>query len=487
MIDARSQAMIRHRRITALEIAFILVVLTGICNPAILDVLVGKMPRPDLTPLLGAEDQVRYAAGAGNAGVSLIFWPLAYLCSGALFLRDAMRRSTLGAAAPILLFCMLLLASTLWSDAPKETFMRAVHLTGKTIFAIWLVARLGFRGAMEMLAIAGAIVLLAGWALALGKPTVGWQAYRGETALRGFFTHKTGYGMMAMFVTLIAVGLRMSLRENGARDRLPLVGIAILGAASLAVSQSVTAILMLGTGIVAVLAARHVSAGPSPAHRRLRLGAVATIAAAATVAAWFGHEAVLEVFGRDPTLSRRTDIWSAIVASQQGGTLLGHGYFAFWRYVPGSTLFEIVQRQGFATSSPHNAFLLAWIDAGWVGLLAFCGLCLGALRRSAGLLVRGGAAAGLQIALVPALIVIGTVESNLFTGQEINWALFAMAFTGAGLALGRRMSSASRPQDPAAYDMQPPPLLLLETARVDVRVTPASADIQKRDRRHASA
>lgn len=421
-------------RITALETGFILLMLVGLFNPAILDILIGRLPRPDLAPLLGAEDQARYAAaGAGSSRISLLFWPTAYIISGMLFLRDAMRFSVLRASAAILLFCALLVASTFWSDAPRETAMRAAHFTGKSIFAAWLVSRIGLRRSFEMMVIAGTVVLLAGWLLALGKPSVGWQAYRGETALRGFFTHKTGYGMTAMFVTLITVGLRLSRSAVAPGRSLPLTGIFLFGAASLAMAQSVTAILVLLAGVFVILVARRVATGRTPALRRMRLVQTVALCAVAIVAIWLSYETILEFFGRDPTLSRRTDIWQSIVSAQQGGSLLGQGYYAFWRYVPGSALFEIVQRQGFAASSPHNAYLLAWIDVGWIGLAAFAGISLTGLSRATGLLVdRAGREAPMAIALVLVTIVIGTVESNLFTGQEINWIVLAIVLIGAG-------------------------------------------------------
>lgn len=449
MMALHTPARLSMGRVTALpapEMAFILIMLVGLCNPAILDILMGQLPREDLAAVLSADDHARYAAAEGNSRFSLVFWPLAYLISGMLFLRDAMRWSVLRAAALVMGFCALLLLSALWSDATKETAMRAIHTSGKTLFILWLVQRLGLRGAFEMFVIAGSFVLLAGWALALGKPSVGWMSYRGDWALRGFYTHKNAFGMNAMFVSFLAIGLLMS-KGAGRLSRKQLTWAAGLGVLSLAFSQSVTAILMLALAVFLAMIGRWVAAARLQSHRQGRLVQAVVISALAVGAAWIAQEVILEFFGRDVTLSRRTIIWQSLLASEGAGSLLGHGYYGFWRYEPGSSLFEVVQRMGFATSSPHNAFLLAWLDLGWFGLGLFGAIFAATLRRSLQLLVQApDGVAAMPLALATVILSIGTVESNLFTGQEANWILLVMIFSGAGLTL-RRSASPGKHQD----------------------------------------
>lgn len=419
------------------EIAFILIVLVGLCNPAILDVLMGQLPREDLAAVLNAEDHARYAAAEGNSRFSLVFWPMAYLISGILFLRDAMRWSVLRSGALVMMYCALLMASSLWSDTAQDTAMRAIHTTGKTLFILWLVQRLGLRGAFEMFVVAGTFVLLAGWALALGKPSVGWMSYRGDWALRGFYTHKNAFGMNAMFVSFLGIGLLMST-GRGRLGRTHLIWAAGVGTASLAFSQSVTAILMLGLALFLMMIGRWVASARLQSHRQGRLAQAIIIAAFAVATVWIAQSLILDFFGRDLTLSRRTVIWESLLASEGNGSLLGHGYYGFWRYVPGSSLYEVVQRMGFATSSPHNAFLLAWLDIGWIGLATFVSIFLATLRRSLRLLVQAPEGiSALPLALTAVLLSIGTVESNLFTGQEANFILLTMIFSGAGLILRR--------------------------------------------------
>lgn len=425
------------------EFFFILLVLVGLCNPAILDVMMGQLPREDLAAVLNAEDHARYAAAEGNSRFSLIFWPLVYAISGLLFLRDAMRWSVLQAGALVILFCMFLLGSSLWSDAAQETAMRAIHTTGKTLFILWLVQRTGLRGAFEMFVLAGSFVLLAGWLLAIGKPSVGWMSYRGDWALRGFYTHKNAFGMNAMFVSFLAIGLLMS-NGVGRLGRTVLLWAAGIGILSLAFSQSVTAILMLGLALFLAMIGRWVASARFQSHRQGRLAQAIIVAALAIAAVWVAQGVILDFFGRDLTLSRRTIIWESLLASEGNGSLLGHGYYGFWRYVPGSSLYEVVQRMGFATSSPHNAFLLAWLDLGWVGLAIFLTIFAVALRRSLRLLVEAPEGiAALPLALAAVLLSIGSVESNLFTGQEANWILLAMIFSGTGLILRRPVASRS--------------------------------------------
>ncbi len=410
----------------AAEIAFMLAALILIINPSVLDVLSG-----DLASRYVQRYGVHaYVSGGTTSFGSTATWMTIFLISGLLFLRHTMNKRVLAAAFPVIVFCAYQLATTLWSDYPNTTFMRAVSLTGKSVFAIYFVHRVGLNLGLALLAWALTLVLTAGWLLAVFEPEVAWQNYRGGVAMRGLFTHKTGFGVVGAVLFLTAIGLA-STPNKAFLHIVGLIFAAVLAAVSLYFAKSVSANFLVGIGLAVFVTARFAERAPTKRSRRRRLFALLIVVGLALVLPIAQFAVVAEVTGRDVSLSGRMEIWRAIILSDSVWTVFGHGYYAFWRLDPGGDLFEIVARQGFLATSPHNAFLLAWLDGGIIGLAIFVWLLAYALLRAARrTIARDFEYTAICLALLCVTVVAGFVESNLFKGQQVGWLLLVFVTVG---------------------------------------------------------
>jgi O-antigen ligase len=89
---------------------------------------------------------------------------------------------------------------------------------------------------------------------------------------------------------------------------------------------------------------------------------------------------VLNLLGKDPTLTGRSDIWNAVLSSLGHHVLLGGGYGTGWDLVAEGVLMRI----GGTMTHAHNGYLDLLLDVGIVGLsitLTFYALILLKMNR----------------------------------------------------------------------------------------------------------
>jgi O-antigen ligase len=91
-----------------------------------------------------------------------------------------------------------------------------------------------------------------------------------------------------------------------------------------------------------------------------------------------GAEELLELLGRDATLTDRTLIWELLIEFARERPWLGRGYGAFW-FSDVSLLFAA--RWG-ALDHAHNGYMDLWLELGYAGVAAFALLLLAASRTA---------------------------------------------------------------------------------------------------------
>jgi O-antigen ligase len=79
--------------------------------------------------------------------------------------------------------------------------------------------------------------------------------------------------------------------------------------------------------------------------------------------------AIFEFFGRDSTLTGRTDVWDLVWDQIQKRYWLGYGYQAFW-VDPIGPATRIWLELKWNTPEVHNGYLELWLGLGFIGLLA---------------------------------------------------------------------------------------------------------------------
>jgi O-antigen ligase len=96
------------------------------------------------------------------------------------------------------------------------------------------------------------------------------------------------------------------------------------------------------------------------------------------LAAWTEFTAL---FGKQPTLTGRTDIWHSVIGLAQQHTVFGWGWLGYW--VPWAEPFDgLAVRHGVEYLQAHNAWLDVWLQLGIVGLVVFACLAITTLGRA---------------------------------------------------------------------------------------------------------
>lgn len=254
----------------------------------------------------------------------------------------------------VLAFAILAFLSTLWSQEPSLTFRKAAMLFLTFAFA-WLFA-ISYSPAdqMRILLVAGVILALSSFAMAVLLPAYGVEA-GGEW--KGVFGQKNtlGYTMFLLFSGL-------AFDRIPSRRRLMTVTLqAILPIGLIVLSQSreslVLAVLLIGVRVY----------GPFLARRRrdqLPFTLYATVFGILGII--FAREILFSVLGRDSTLTGRTNEWAIIVPFALKHLWLGYGYQAFWTGT-GDSLGVISALRG-AIFGADSGYLDTMLQFGLVGL-----------------------------------------------------------------------------------------------------------------------
>jgi O-antigen ligase len=131
--------------------------------------------------------------------------------------------------------------------------------------------------------------------------------------------------------------------------------------------------LVLAALLLALGRARSVAEAPG---RALALTLTAA-AAAGILESVFGLSArVLQLLGRDPSLTSRVPIWTGLIQSA-GNPVLGTGYESFWL---GHRLLLLLEAYG--VRQAHNGFVETYLNLGFVGLFLMLAIFLSGMRKA---------------------------------------------------------------------------------------------------------
>jgi O-antigen ligase len=192
-------------------------------------------------------------------------------------------------------------------------------------------------------------------------------------AWRGVFNQKNTLGFTAALLLVLCVGQFHRLPRALACTFLVAGGLALLESHSM----SAVGALLYALSVLAVLA--------SGTRRRRSVRSRHVIALLLLIFVGFvallPH--VLNRFGRDPTLTGRTVVWSAIWPDAREDIAFGHGVGAYWFDPRSQARLDSLQRQlHFRPGQAHNGALDAVLDGGLPALVLLMALALVATRRA---------------------------------------------------------------------------------------------------------
>jgi exopolysaccharide production protein ExoQ len=334
----------------------------------------------------------------------------------------------LRANGPILAYLLYGAASCLWSDYPDVAFKRWVKAFGDIVMvAIVLTDPYDPAAAIKRLFVRVSAVL-APLSVVLIRyfPDVGRQ-YRRWTytpMYTGVATQKNGLGMLCMVAGIALVWRLLSTYANergvSRRKRLAVYG-SLLGITLwllwMADSKTSLACLAIGAGVVIA------TSFPGPRRSRGLVSLIVAVPILVSSMVLFADagSTALSAIDRDPTLTGRSDIWSAALAFA-GNPLVGCGFESFWL---GQRYEGVTAMIGAPFNQSHNGYLEVYLNLGWIGVAVFAVIMASAYRRVSWRLRQDPEFGGLWLAYFVVTAIYNLTESALGSMCLI-WSAFAL-------------------------------------------------------------
>lgn len=317
--------------------------------------------------------------------------------------------------------------SVFWSIAPGLTMLRAAHLVGTTIVAIYVGYHYSIDTIWRCLALALVLNVVLGTIVSLALPDHGQMIYQGSEVWRGLQGHKNGFAAISAICFLMFF-IRFLHSRPYRWMGLALCGICLL---NIWMADSKTALIgtFLAAGVVLLLRyggrSRISTAGVLVFLTGIAMLGLFIFAVASNFPVWdLGTWTTLT--GRSANLSGRTEIWSAAWEATLRKPLLGYGYGTVW--FPREEL-EYVQSNLLGTYwtafHGHNGFLQIAPEVGLPVAVATIAFVAIAVKESlAAYFSEPGTFPLFVIAFEIAFIARSFSEANLLLGRSFEWLLF---------------------------------------------------------------
>lgn len=323
------------------------------------------------------------------------------------------------------LIVAIALFSTFWSDLPSSTLANSINLVRITLFGVYFAARYSLKEQLHLLTWVFGIGATLSLVFVVALPSYGVMGMgsisSAETiahtgAWQGVYGHKN---ILARIMVLSTIAFFIS--ASSSRNRWRSWGSVILSIVLILGSTSKTALIIFLT-VLALL----------PFYRALRWNytlAVPFFIAAILVGGGVAMllveaaEDILAVFGRDFTLTGRTDLWIAVLDKIGERPWLGYGYGGFWLGLNGESA-DIWNAVKWQPPHSHNGFLDLWLDLGLLGLSIFAFSFVAVCLRAVTLLRQNHAPEALwPLAYLTFLLLANLTESSLLR-QNFLWILY---------------------------------------------------------------
>jgi O-antigen ligase len=328
--------------------------------------------------------------------------------------------------AVIIAYISFIVISAAWSIHPDITLRRGLGCILTILVAAYLAVRFDEKDKMKLFsfffaipAIVSLVAAMAGYSYADGI---------------GIYAKNALGRMMA-----VAIFVELYLLALGNWRPIWRFGLLSIYLTLLILSHSVTgwlcAMLFLAGTAIYIIAKRDKLAG---------IIAVITFAwllLLLQLGLWYNAGSLLAVFGKDSTLTGRTDIWVTTLDLIKQKPLLGWGYMATW--VPTDPQIGAIREDlRWAVPNAHSAYLDVALQLGLVGLGLLLTIIAVASYRAQACCKRGILPLGwFSLVFIAGALLYGVSETGLGQNQSIFWLLLNVFNFSCGsklASLGRR-------------------------------------------------
>ncbi len=321
-------------------------------------------------------------------------------------------------------FLLIPLFSIFWSIAPDVTARRGVALLGTSLFAMYIAFALPADRVIRILAVVYAITAIGSVIIIGALPLYGTHQFGEYAGLwRGLYTQKNEFGAtMAMAAIVIFLCPKYTSRER-------LLGriFVVLCIFLMLMSESRAAWISFASVCALALAIWRVGGQGSKTSVKAFLLIVVSISIGAVILK--NAIPLLEIIGKDPTLSGRTDVWALALDRAADRPILGFGYRAYWIERNKSRL---MAEESWADdiNHGHNTYLDLFVELGYLGVISFMILIVVLIYKVLSRIRYTSDYINIwAMSSICFILVRGTAESTILQHADINWILFVYFFS----------------------------------------------------------
>jgi exopolysaccharide production protein ExoQ len=258
----------------------------------------------------------------------------------------------------------LAISSAAWSQSPMRSAFHGLYYLIGTLFAYYLVIRFEPDEIMTYIKRLGVLSCFLSLILVAFFPQFGLvhNDPRNGLGWQGIFIDRTTAAKCLVFLLSPA----LAVRARWDRKRVFYV---LLLSVMILMAHSVGSLFVLFTYVAFLFTLRLSRKLDSRALLIVSIFAFAVAVPLAMFALEFGP-AILKAFGRDPTLTGRTVIWSFLMHSISKRPMLGYGYYAFWLGLKGESG-QVIYAVNWTFGYAHNGLIEILLQLGLVGVVVF--------------------------------------------------------------------------------------------------------------------
>ena len=336
----------------------------------------------------------------------------------------------------IALGLMLSLISSGWSESPVLSLRSSVELFFTMAFAFYLSERFTTEHLMKLLMFAGVVTALASLFLILFRPEYGIYHRGGGSEWQGIFSHKNALGVGMVFLLTPVFFVKGRVAPKVAYSALLLLLIVMSQSRGAWFEAAATALFV---GWLAI--SRRLPRREALVLTGLTLIVIVGIVAMSVV--YLGP--LMQMIGKDPTLTGRTEIYAAVWDAILKRPALGYGFAAFWMPSNPESL-QVAQRVNWPNIGyAENGFLELALQLGFVGVGLVLLTFWRAIRESVRLIRSRYYNPHVGwFSTIIFLELATNIEGGIVQGAgNINWALTLIAFVGLAneIRTGRAVSA----------------------------------------------
>jgi exopolysaccharide production protein ExoQ len=260
----------------------------------------------------------------------------------------------------IWLLLVFAVSSFFWSASPDITKTRVIALTGTMLFSLYITSRYTLKEQLQLLGWTCGTIVITSIIFAVLLPKFGQMGGVHAGAWRGIYNHKNVLGKMMVISTTVFSLLSLQAKKYQ-WVYWGLLGISIMLILLSRASSPLINLLVLASILTILYTLHWKYLFMIPALiGAFSFGTIIYILLSSNAGQIAG------VFGKDLTLTGRTNFWPLMLDKIRENPLTGYGFGAFWHGLEGPSAY-IWNASSFKAPNGHNGYLDLCLELGLIG------------------------------------------------------------------------------------------------------------------------